>query len=429
MITEGAGRALHYDVVVIGAGLAGLVSAARAAAAGSRVGVVAGSSGNLGLWSGLVGSGPPTGQAARSAARFFLDFTAAAGLPYRASPPDRPAFTVLSASGRPHLCAMLPDMAAAGDIPLWSAGGPDRSPGLLVVGFTELGDYPAGLISARAAAATGARVSHRSLSLGSAVGRGLAPRIAHLFDDQTWFSSFLDLSRRVLAPEVRGVSAIAFPPVLGLFRFRENLTALEACFGRPVFELPALPPSVPGQRLWRFWRHRLEAGGRTSFHLGRRVLESVTSGGRCLRVEDGLRRYEAEAFILATGGIAGGGLEVAPGDFFRLTGAFSPEADEEASLREPLLDLVTHGRGRDWLSWGVKTGRGGRPYPTHGRARPMENVFVAGWQLGGEGPDALLSIESGARVGELAARRAAGGMPTGPGHDSQAAGAGGEGDQ
>ncbi len=420
-VKTGVLRVVDYDVVVIGSGLAGLVAAAAAAAAGARVGVVAESFGGLAMWSGLVSGEVPAGDEELDAVRFFVEFGVRCGLEYggcgggrgEEGEAARKGMEVLSVSGRPVRCLLAPETAWAGDLRNWASSGTEADDGgLLVVGFTELEDYPAAVIAGQAAAETGARTAHRTVSLGRAAGRGLGVRIAGLFDDPAWFEGFLETSCRVLGREARRFRAVALPPVLGLFRFRSNLEALRGSLGTAVFELPAVPPSVPGMRFWRLWRWRLEADGRTSFHLGRRVIEADTDGDRCLAVSDGLTAYRAAAFVLATGGVAGRGLEVPPEAFFRLsepTGALRPEqargdggsarTEEGAAPVEPIFGLETCGRRTDWLSWGVRVDDFWRPCPAGG---PV-NVFVAGWQLGGPEPDALLSITSGWRAGKAAA--------------------------
>ncbi len=418
-----AERDLDYDVVVVGSGLAGLVAAAKAAAAGARVGVVSVCPGNLGLWSGLVtGEVRASGPRAR-AVSFFLDESEKAGLPYRrasrarSGAPAAPAatggaltgaarkgFVLVSPSGRLVTAGLAPRTMAAGDIRSLAGSG-----GLLVVGFTELTDYPAALIAARAQAETGLAVGHRSLSLGPEAGRGAAMRAARLFDDRAWFSSFLRTVRKVLGAEFPGArppAAVAFPPVLGLFRSAENLAAIETALGWRVFELPAEPPSVPGLRFWLLWRHRLESGGLVRFHIGRRVGRAGVENARCLWVGDGSYRYQARAFVLATGGVAGGGLVVGPRALFRLARGGSGDASVEGEAPfEPIFGLPTTGRKVEWSTWGVRVGR-------DGRAEPLANVLVAGWQLGSGGgqeePDALSSIETGWRAGGLAATWASG---------------------
>lgn len=443
-------RERDYDVVVVGAGLAGLVAAARAASEGARVGVVALASGNLGLWSGLVGGRPAGRRPAGTdrALEFFLDYALKAGLPYVGGSPDlrlfSPAGHVVQAVAAPAtMAATLPARAArrrtGGDgRPPFETSGAGASgaaataPAAVVVGFTELGDYPAPFIAETAGQEIGLRVIPRSLSLGPAAGRGQAPHLARLFDDPAWFASFLESASRFVGAEARSAAVVLFPPVLGFERFAENLKALRDALGAPVYELPAVPPSVPGQRFWRFWRHRLEADGRVQLHVGRRVTATRVAGGRCLWVEDGVARYRAAAYVLATGGVAGGGLEVDPGTFFRLSGgpgegqpgalsgSLSAESGDEApesrggpapAPREPLFGLATHGKGTDWLTWGVRVDGEGRPRPARpgdGRAgsRALANVFAAGWVLGcgrGRPTGAYLSIESGHLAGTLAA--------------------------
>jgi len=423
MAAEGGRRIVDYDVVVVGGGLAGLVAAARAAEAGARVGVVTLSPGNLGLWSGLVhgrsaDGARGEGSACGPALRFFADFSRRAGLPF--GPPDARAgeesLLLLSASGRPGQCVLAPESAAAGHVPGW-AGPRGGRVGLLVAGFTELGDYPASLIAASARRETGVTAAHRSMSLGGTVGRASALRIAYLFDDRTWFQGFLDSARRVFGRDAAVARAVAFPPVLGQVRFRENINSLEDCLGARVFELPALPPSVPGRRFFHFWRHRLEYDGRTTFHGGVRVTSAESRGDRCVSVSDGLRIYRAKAFVLATGGVAGGGLEVTPGAFFTLSavrGASSTAGapavpDTPGTPRAPteaLFGLATEGAGTDWLSWGVRTDPDGRPRPAGDPDRVLTNVFVAGWQLPGADAGALGSIITGWRAGGAAAAQA-----------------------
>jgi len=419
-VGRGAPRVVDYDVVVIGSGLAGLVAAAAAAAAGARVGVVAESFGGLAMWSGLVSGKAPAGDEELDAVRFFIEFGVRCGLEYGGCGGSRGAegeaaregMEVLSSSGRPVRCLLAPETVWAGDLRNWASSGMQADDGgLLVVGFTELEDYPAAVIAGQAAAETGVRTAHRTVSLGRAAGRGLGVRIAGLFDDPAWFEGFLEASRRLLGREARRFRAVALPPVLGLFRFRSNLEALRENLGTAVFELPAVPPSLPGMRFWHLWRWRLEADGRTTFHLGRRVVEADTHGDRCLAVSDGLTVYRAAAFVLATGGVAGRGLEVPPEAFFRLskpTGALRPgqapgggpaRPGERSVPVEPIFGLETCGRRTDWLSWGVRVQDSSRPCPTGGPA----NVFVAGWQLGGPEPDALLSITTGWQAGRAAA--------------------------
>jgi glycerol-3-phosphate dehydrogenase subunit B len=88
---------------------------------------------------------------------------------------------------------------------------------------------------------------------------------------------------------------------------------VQTALGRPVFEVPTLPPSVPGMRLAAVLREALRRLGGT-VRLNNVVVGAEADGSRvrALRVRVGLReeRLEAGAFVLASGGFASGGLEL-----------------------------------------------------------------------------------------------------------------------
>ena len=88
---------------------------------------------------------------------------------------------------------------------------------------------------------------------------------------------------------------------------------LEQRLGRRVFEVPTLPPSVPGMRVFAILREALRRAGGTV------VLNNIVVGTeqqgkrvRALRTRVGLReeRRGADWVVLATGGFASGGLEL-----------------------------------------------------------------------------------------------------------------------
>ena len=117
----------------------------------------------------------------------------------------------------------------------------------------------------------------------------------------------------VLTSQLRFGEVVAFPAVLGIATPHEAWSELEHGLGRPVFEVPTLPPSVPGMRVFDILHHALRrAGG--SLLLNNVVSALSTSGGRvsALRVRVGLReeRHGADWVVLASGGFASGGVEL-----------------------------------------------------------------------------------------------------------------------
>jgi glycerol-3-phosphate dehydrogenase subunit B len=112
------------------------------------------------------------------------------------------------------------------------------------------------------------------------------------------------------APAGPGTARIGFPAVLGLDRAPEALHDLEERLGVPVFEIPGLPPSVPGIRLHNLLVKAIEGTGVRVFD-GMQVTAAGAEDGHLVQVwsEAAARRraHRARNFVLATGGILGGG--------------------------------------------------------------------------------------------------------------------------
>jgi glycerol-3-phosphate dehydrogenase subunit B len=169
---------------------------------------------------------------------------------------------------------------------------------------------------------------------------------------------------------------VAFPAVLGfdVEAWREMADRL----GRPVFEVPTLPPSVPGMRVARVLRDRLRrAGGRVV--LNNVVIGAERSGGRVtsLRVRVGLREVtqRADWVVLATGGFASGGLELDSRWKATEVALGLPVAGVPADHRFTPSYFDDHPMGRA----GVVVGR-------DLRAPGLENVLVVGATLAGAQP-------------------------------------------
>lgn len=105
---------------------------------------------------------------------------------------------------------------------------------------------------------------------------------------------------------------MAIPAVLGRSLAGEVYEKISAACGRNVFEIPTLPPSMPGLRLFGGLKNAL-LKRKGDLYWGRGIysveklgnqIEAVTlaSAGRATRVE-------GKAFILATGSFVSGGLQ------------------------------------------------------------------------------------------------------------------------
>ena len=421
----------HHDAIVVGCGLAGLTAGVRLAEAGARVLVLAKGVGATHLAPGTIdvlghhdgervekplealgalGSSHPYARVGpdgvRAAAEWFAARVAGGALaPYAYTGSVEENLLLPTAVGVARPSALVPRTMAAGDL---------RSDDpILAVGFRGLKDFHPALL---ADMLTRAGVRARSVEL-ELVPEGRtdvhALGYARAFDDATFRGQVVGhLSGRKLGGDER----IAFPAVLGIKDPHGVWSGLESALGRPVFEVPTLPPSVPGMRVFALLREALRrAGG--SLRLNNVVVGAERAGDRveALRVRVGLReeRHAADWIVLASGGFASGGLEL----------------DSHWSARDVALGLDVAGvpaAGEPRFTSGYfdeqPMSRAGiavddelRPLDAGG-ARAYDNVLVAGATIAGAAPwkeksgDGI-SLATGYRAAELIL--AAGGAPAG----------------
>ena len=324
------------DVVVVGSGLAGLATAVRLAEDGARVAVVAAGSATL-SWAGGpldVAAVPPDGTpregvtnlAARpghpyavladdidAAVEWFGATMARGGLPYDGDL-DRPLRPLPTALGATRPAAIVPAGMAAALAP-WQPG-----EGLVVMGIQGDKDlWPAAVASGlRQAFADGPGAGPASITAVTVAIPDLADRrnrsaldLARRFDEPRQRAAILARLGRALDGGPAGPHRVALPAALGLEDHAAALAAARDALGAPVFELPMVPPSIPGLRLQAVLRRRLLAlGGRIL--LGEAVARVELDAGRVARVVLPAAAREmtirAPALVLATGGLTGGGL-------------------------------------------------------------------------------------------------------------------------
>jgi glycerol-3-phosphate dehydrogenase subunit B len=192
---------------------------------------------------------------------------------------------------------------------------------------------------------------------------------------------FREILGRDVKKQMEGESLIGFPALLGI---RDPLGVkkdLEELIGVEVFEIPILPPSIPGMRIFRRLKEWLIQRGVT-FLLGHSVSKTILHGKRCEGIEVShpplSQSYSADRFILATGRFIGGGLK----------------ADEE-KIYEPLFNLPVSqpGSRAEWFGnsffnnhpiyqSGILTDSSFRPTDERGE-RVLGNVWIAGSILAG----------------------------------------------
>ncbi|MET0819308.1 MAG: anaerobic glycerol-3-phosphate dehydrogenase subunit B, partial [Solirubrobacteraceae bacterium] len=319
----------QHDVVVVGVGLAGLTAAVRLAERGARVLVLAKGVGATHLAAGTIdvlGYAPERverpaealaglleanphhpyalvgADGVAEAVAWFKERVAGGSLaPYSYAGGIEENLLLPTAIGVPRPSAVVPETMAGGDLR-------DATP-VCVVGFRALKDFHAALLADTLARA-GLQARAIELDLvpeGRADANSLA--FARGFDDPVFRAEVTAQVVGRLRPEER----VGFPAVLGIADPHAVWAELEQRFGRRVFEVPTLPPSVPGMRVFAVLREALRRAGATLL-LNNVVTGAERSGGRvtALRVRVGLReeRRGADWVVLATGGFASGGIEL-----------------------------------------------------------------------------------------------------------------------
>ncbi|OGR12113.1 MAG: hypothetical protein A2097_03965 [Desulfobacula sp. GWF2_41_7] len=259
-------QTISCDLLIIGAGFAGMVAAARASSLGLKT-VQVGNSSTLFLVSGLfdlLGVYPITsGQSLHSPAtglerlridnsrhpysktgyikileslNFLKFFLAAAGLDYQSN--NNENYLVLTAAGTFKPSFMVPKTFIKG------CGIKQGSKRLLLIDFNGLREFSAKQI-ANVIQDAGSDVSVLTIEI-PAVSSTLNPiQLANLFED----IQFLKFLSKKISPFSKKTDLVGFPAVCGLNKSLETIGKLEEMTGLDCFEIPGMPPSLPGLRL------------------------------------------------------------------------------------------------------------------------------------------------------------------------------------
>jgi glycerol-3-phosphate dehydrogenase subunit B len=169
---------------------------------------------------------------------------------------------------------------------------------------------------------------------------------------------------------------VGFPAVLGIRDPSRVMNHFKEIVGVDIFEIPVLPPSIPGIRIFNRFKEWLIEKGATLL-LGHSVSGAVVKERRCKSIEvlhpPASTSYSSDRYILATGRFLEGGLVA-----------------KEEKIVEPLFDLLVHQpRSReDWFGKslssehpiyqaGISTDASLRPVDENSNLI-LENVWVAG---------------------------------------------------
>jgi glycerol-3-phosphate dehydrogenase subunit B len=114
-----------------------------------------------------------------------------------------------------------------------------------------------------------------------------------------------------LRPHIKESQIVGLPAILGLYRTGEVISHLAELIGVPLFEIPTIPPSVPGLRLKEAFERGLRLKGVQYFSL-KRVLQVRHLAEGHFEIHIGRNNVEhvvdCRGVILASGRFIGGGL-------------------------------------------------------------------------------------------------------------------------
>src|SRR5574337_796797 len=303
--------------------------------------------------------------ALRAALAEFQKICEAAGYPIMGALDHN--YWLPTALGAIRPACLAPESFVAGDV---------RQPGdMALARLPGFRDFFADLAAANLKAA-GYPVCVVSLDLPHAPARrdSFATDLARLFDDGNYRAEVANRWRDTL----KGVTHLGLPAILGLEHAAAARRDLTDKLGVELFEIPILPPSVPGMRLFKVLRDAiLEAGGRVT--LGPRLAGWVEKGqaaGIIAETAGGPRRYSAHSIILAPGGFRHGGLE----------------APARGQVKESVFDLpVTTGQpwfaplywdAHPYARFGVPVNEGMEPVDAEGKVIHPQ-LFAIGGLLAG----------------------------------------------
>lgn len=199
------------------------------------------------------------------------------------------------------------------------------------------------------------------------------------------------------------VGVIGLPAILGMYRPDLVRAEMERLTGLEIFEIPTMPPAVPGIRLREMFHRVLPERGVTLIAQQKVTSLSFSDDGARLESTDNLGPLviEARAVVLATGRFLSGGLE----------------ARRQGGIREPLLDLpvvqppqrsqwyqeiYTDPRGHAINRAGIVVDDSFRPLDRHGRVFDPR-LFAAGVILAHQD---WIRSRSGAGIAIASAHRA-----------------------
>jgi glycerol-3-phosphate dehydrogenase subunit B len=391
-------RENEYDVIVIGMGLSGLMAAMTLAAGSKRVLIIGKGMGSLCLFSNSVDvmksmegrnlqggisawiSGHPDHPYTKVGVERIIEalscFSSLFDEPYTFTAPCNGNWRIPTAAGTYRFTFLVPSTMASGV---------DIGNGGIIVGIEEFRDFSA------LQASRGLNVRGATIALGGTTQSGVTSlALARLMEKP----SFRGVFSSEVKKRLEGENRVGLPAVLGLRNPGRVKKDLMESIGAEVFEMPGLPPSIPGLRIFNRFKEWFDQKAEVTFLLGQGVDIGMVEGRTCtgVRVTNApvSNTFRADSYILASGRFLSGGLVA-----------------DEGKLYEPLFGLPIvqpsapdgwfrpffFGAGHPTNEAGIEVDRHFRPVDSRGNVL-LENVRVAGSILAHHN-----SVEEGSREG------------------------------
>jgi len=292
-----------------------------------------------------------------------------------------------SAVGAARPTCLAPQTMIAGDL--------TNTQPMLILGFDGFNDFYPALIAANLTL-RGISAHHLKIKLPMKDPQRQLTGIvlARLFDDNEFRKAFISQMKLSLESsniELDGLR-LGFPAVLGLQRAHTTWQQLSDQLNCPIFEIPGLPPSIPGMRLHKILQQSVERNGGKVLN-GQQAILADCVGNRVKTVyTEAAARYQphtASQYVLATGGILGGGVLASPTRVEETIFNLSLESHlPEFWFNDEFISPTNH---PIYLT-GLSVDQFLRPIKVT-KELAYENLYAVGAALGGVDPLAELSIE------------------------------------
>lgn len=184
-----------------------------------------------------------------------------------------------------------------------------------------------------------------------------------------------------LSPYARGKDCVLLPPILGTQASTSCRDTLCQRLGAPLVEMLSIPPGVGGLRLRNVLMALLRKAGVRVME-NAEVTGALVAGKRCMALlstsEGKERAHEGTSFIVATGGIMGGGIRTTPGAAKESIFGLTIDAPTDPAAWSGPDIFGTHA----FAKLGVKVNARLAPMDNHGEEM-LHNVHFAGRSLAG----------------------------------------------